>query len=149
MSWHAAVVHLPIGLAFVWPVVDLVGLLLGRPAVSWTGVGLLVACLVGSLVATATGQAEYDAAYAAGFAVELLDTHADFASLVPWVLLAVTAIRLWAPTKIGRAGHGIGIGLGFLFLALVIQTGRTGGALVYEHGVGVAPDRAPAGELDP
>lgn len=145
MSAHAAAVHLPLALAAVWPVVDLVGLGLRSRGVSGTAVGLLLAALFSSFVATATGQAEYDAAYAAGYAVEVLDTHADIASLVPWALLAVTGIRLWAPTKIGRQGHLAGSLLGLALVILVVRVGQTGGELVYEHGVGLGPEakRAP------
>lgn len=140
MSWHAAAVHLPIGLAIVWPIVDLVGLALKQRAVSHTAVGLLVVAVLSSLVATATGQAEYDAAYAAGFGVELLDQHADLASLVPWALLSNLALRLYLPSRAGRrgrVGHVLAVLLGLGLIGLILQVGRTGGTLVYEHGVGV------------
>ena len=142
MSWHAAAVHLPIALTLVWPCVDFVGWASRRAAVSSTGLALLLLALVSSLVATATGQAEYDAAFAAGFSVELLDSHASVSSWMPWALLAVTALRIWAPTRFGPKGHLTGILLGVALWGLVIWAGKTGGALVYEHGVGVQLEAA-------
>ena len=139
MNWHAALVHFPIALAFVWPVVDLVGLWTGIRAVGHTAVGLLVAACLSSVAATATGQLEHDAAYAAGVPVELLASHADRASLVPWVLLAVAGERIWGAVRFGRAGHGAGLVLGFLAMVLVAVVAHSGGELVYRHGVGVAP----------
>lgn len=138
MSWHAAAVHVPLALGLVWPLVDLTGLALRRPDVSTTGFGLLLVAALSSLVATATGQAEYDAAFAAGVPVARLDSHADLAALVPWTLLAVAALRGWGPGKLGRAGHWGSVGIGFAAGLLLIQVGATGGELVYEHGVGTS-----------
>lgn len=141
VNWHAAVVHFPIALATVAPLVDLVGQAIRRPAIAWTGVTLFGTAVVASLVATATGQAAYDAAYAAGVSVERLDTHGGLAGVVPWVLLIALAARLWLPTRSARFGAPLGLALGLLCAPLVVWVGATGGTLVYTHGVGVqAPE---------
>lgn len=136
MSWHAAVVHFPVALALVAPAVDAVGQLFGRAQVAWTGVTLFGVAALSSLAATATGQAEYDAAYAAGVELGILDAHADVASAVPWALLGALALRLWLPTKLGHRGARLGLAGALAAAALVAWAGTTGGALVYEHGVG-------------
>lgn len=142
MSWHAAAVHLPLTLAVVWPWVDLFGVVLKRRDVSATAFGLLLLAAAASLVATATGQSEYDAAYAASVSVEVLDRHADVASLVPWVLIGLSAARGWGPSRGGRGGHWGSLGLGFAASVMIVYVGHTGGQLVYEHGVGVASSAA-------
>lgn len=134
---HPLATHLPIALAMLWPLVDLVGVWLGRPDVSRTAVGLLGLGIAAALVATVTGQAAYDAAIAAGRSPELLDTHGDPAGLVPWALLALGALRTAGVQKFGRVAHVSALLLGLAAAIWVGFIGHTGGRLVYEHGVGV------------
>lgn len=136
MSWHAAAVHLPLALGVVWPFFDAAGLALGRVDLSRAAVGLLVLALIGSFVATATGQGEYDAAVRAGVSLERLDRHANGASTVPWVFMALVGVRMWLPTRLGPAGAWGGMLLGLAGAALLLWVGHSGGELVYTHGVG-------------
>lgn len=135
---HPLAVHLPIAVAMLWPLVDLVGLVLARPDVSRTAVGLLGLGVAGSLVATVTGQVAYDAAIARGFAPEVLDTHAGPADLVPWVLLLIGALRTFGVHKLGRMAHVAAVVAGLAVAGWVGFVGYSGGRLVYEHGVGVS-----------
>ena len=142
-SWHPMAVHLPIAMILLWPVIDALGLLLKRTDLCGLALGLLCTAAVVSLFATATGQFAYDAAVAEGFDRRLLDTHADYANLVPWLLLMLAAARAWLPGRLGRIGHGLTIALGAAAGAFIVVVGATGGDLVYEHGVGV---KRPAAE---
>ena len=143
-SWHPMVVHLPIALILLWPVIDGLGLALGRSDLSALALGLLCATVLFSLFATATGQFAYDAAIENGVSRRLLDTHADSANLVPWLILALAAVRAWLPTKLGRAGHWTAVALGVAAGAFIIVVGASGGELVYEHGVGVKDHPVPS-----
>lgn len=136
MNWHAATVHLPIGLILIWPFVDGLGLLLRQPMVSRTGMALLVVATVSSLFATATGQAEFYEAMEAGVSVEQLNTHADYANMMPWLLVVLTGLRFWLPTKLSVAGAWLVVALGLGQIAFTAMVGHSGGVLVYEHGVG-------------
>lgn len=136
MNWHAAMVHVPIGLALVWPWVDLAGFFTQTSAVGWTAVALLGVAVVSSMAATATGQAEYDAAVQAGESLEVLDSHASLAQVVPWALLGLLALRLWGPTRWGPTGQVVGAVVGVLASGLVLYVAHSGGQLVYVHGVG-------------
>jgi uncharacterized membrane protein len=147
MDLHPATVHLPIALALLWPIVDGIGFLARRRDVSAVGLGLLGAAALASLVATVSGQAAFDAAVAAGHRPEVLTAHADPANLVPWALLLALGARWAGAARLGRAGHLAGIALGFGLWALVYTVGQTGGALVFEHGVGVRAQ--PAVEASP
>ena len=138
---HPIVVHLPLTLLMLWPVIDAFGLLLKRTDVSNVALALLLLGLVGSLIATATGQAAFDAALAKGADPKVLNTHADNANLVPWALLALVAVRWVAVNKLKRKGHVAAIVLGLSMWPLVITVGHTGGKLVFDHAIGVRAPR--------
>ena len=142
MNWHAAVVHLPIALALVWPVLDVLGFFLKSKTISWVAVGLLVTSILGSVVATATGQIEYDQAVVAGVSSALLDQHASIAGVIPWAMMGVCALRLWLPGRVGRSGQLVSAILGVLIVGLVVRVGHSGGDLVYTHGVGVSSSQS-------
>lgn len=134
---HPAAIHLPLVLVFLWPLIDGLGLAIGSTHLTRLGLGLLGFAALCALFATATGQAAFDVAVERGVDPKLLRTHTEDADLVPWLLLALTALRAWLPTKLGKRGHGIALALGFAMWPFALSVGRSGGALVYEHGVGV------------
>lgn len=134
---HPFVVHLPIALVFLWPVVDLVGVWRAKRDLSHAGAVFLVLAMLSSLAATVTGQASYDDAVLRGFDPHVLNGHRDNANLVPWMLLVLVAFRMLGPIKFGKTGHACAIALGLLVWPFVVIVGRSGGAMVFEHGVGV------------
>jgi uncharacterized membrane protein len=140
---HPMAVHLPIAIALLWPLIDLIGLLTKRPDLSRLAIGLLVLGLVSALLATVTGQAAYDAALELGRAPSLLDGHAQDADLVPWLMLLVLALRTGGAARFGRGAVVASVVAGLLLAGFVIAVGRSGGVLVYEHAVGVAREAAP------
>lgn len=140
LALHPMVIHFPIALSFLWPMVDAIGLALGRPDVSKVGAGLLALAVPAALVATVTGQAAYEAALARGYAVEVLDQHADWAALIPWALLVVLAVRTLGVRRAGTKAHLLAIILGALVSGLVAVSGYEGGQL--SHGIGVGFGRA-------
>ncbi|CAN0576110.1 unnamed protein product, partial [Laminaria digitata] len=107
------------------------------------GLALLALAAISSLFATATGQAAFDAAVAQGVDPALLRTHTDNADLMPWILMALTALRAWLPTKWGTRGHAAAVLLGACLVPLGFVVGQSGGKLVYEHGVGVQVGEPP------
>jgi uncharacterized membrane protein len=143
---HPVAVHFPIVLIVLWPLLDLAGLVLSRPDLCRAALALLGVAVIASLVATVTGDSAFHAAVEAKVDPELLNTHADNANLVPWVLLGVLAARAFLPRKLGKRGHAAAIVLGMSSWWLIYAVGQTGGALVFEHGVGVqrVEDRAPS-----
>lgn len=139
---HPLAVHLPLALLLIWPLVDAAGWLTKRPDVSLTALALLFLSIPSALFATVSGQAAYDVAIASGYAPERLDTHGDTGGLMPWLLLVAAVVRVLAPKRAGRRGHLFAILLGVGIGALAVNVGYTGGLLVYQHGVGVAKERA-------
>lgn len=137
VNWHAAAVHLPIGLSLVWPLIDAMGLLTHQPAVSRTAIALMLTAMLTSLIATATGEIEYNQAVLAGFSEQKLHSHTDYGAMVPWALMAIAGLRLWLPGQLKRGGAWPAVVLGMACWWLIIHVGHTGGMLVYESGVGL------------
>jgi hypothetical protein len=147
---HPALVHVPLGLAFVVPLVAL-----ALAAACWRGratgrsfavLVLLQALLVGSGVAAMqSGERDEDR-------VErivpgpVVDTHEDRAELFVWgaaVVLAVAAAALVVPaaTLAPTAALAAAGTLAVAFLAY--RTGQAGGEIVYTHGGAMAYRGAP------
>lgn len=146
---HPLAVHFPIGVILIYPWVELTAAITRQAAYGFVAIGLLVAGTIGSMVASATGEAAFEHAVEKGFSVELLESHEEWSEATPWVFIVVLAFRLFLSKKT-RFGAWAGFGLGLAAVAFVVQVGRTGGELVYQHGVGVkgfAPKAAaPASE---
>jgi hypothetical protein len=123
---HPAVVHLPIALAVLLPLVALCGAIAIRagvlPVRAWSGVVLLGLVLVlTSWIALETG---------------FIETHEEAAETfmaLGVVLLFVTAAGLLAGRP-GTLARGASVLLAAALLWAGIQVGQRGGALVYEHG---------------
>ncbi len=149
-AYHPFFVHFPIVLALLWPLLDALGLVTGRKDFGIAGVFCLVLGVIASVLSTVTGQAAYDAAVVAKVGPELLNTHRENADLVPWVFLLVLVFRLVSVQKFGKPAHAFALGLGVLAGVFVISVGRSGGVLVYEHGVGIKPldQRVSGAELE-
>ncbi len=145
-SLHPIAIHFPIVLIVLWPLIDGLGLLTKQKALSHLALGMLAFSVVISIFATATGQAAFDVAVAQKVDPELLNTHTKNADLIPWLLLGVLGVRAWAALKFGPKGHAAGVILGLAMWPLIYQVGSTGGALVYEHGIGVKVDARPSSD---
>ncbi len=137
---HPIAIHLPIVLILLAPVIDALGLFTDSKHLSRLAVGFYVAIVVSSLFATATGQAAFDVAVESGVSGELLTTHADDANLVPWLSIVVVVLRFVAPQKLGRPGRMLALVAGLAMWPFIYLVGDSGGALVYEHGIGVRPE---------
>lgn len=134
---HPLAIHMPLALIFLWPLVDGLGLKLDSTHLKRLGLAMLGGAALFALFATVTGQAAFDEAVRQGVDPKLLRTHTENADLMPWVLLAVLAARAWLPRKLSHRGHALALLLGLLVWPLALGVGKSGGALVYEHGVGV------------
>lgn len=141
---HPAVVHLPVALAVLVPLLAV--LVIGAvrlgflPARSWAVVGVLQVLLVGSAwVAVETGEEEEDRVEHV-VAERHIETHEEaaerFLALAAWGLLAVGIGSL--PGRIGAVGRILAVPVVLGVLAAGVSVGHSGGALVYEHGAGSA-----------
>lgn len=146
LFFHPKVVHLPMALAALMPLVA-GGVLFAWwrgwfQRRVWVIVFLLQAVLVGSgAVAMNTGEREEERVEEI-VADERIEAHEEAAESFVWASAAVLlllAVPLVLPE--GRARHAVSIGafLGTLIVfGLGYQTGEAGGRLVYQHGAAQA-----------
>ena len=148
---HPAVVHFPIVLMVLLPVVGGVALWAirrgARPPVAWTVPVVAAAALaLSSWVAVETGENEEDVVepVVAEAAVHEHEEGAELFLVLSGALLLVTAAGLLrgAPGRAARLGAIAGaVGLG----ALGARVGHSGGNLVYRDGAASAYTEGPAG----
>ena len=149
---HPAVVHLPLALAVLVPILGLAcvwaiakGLV---PPGSWGAVVLLQVVLVGSAwVAVETGEADEERIEPV-VAERPIEAHEQAGERF-LLLSAVTALLVASgllPRGTGAAGRLVGTLAAFAVLAAGVQVGHSGGELVYRHGAASAWSAADAGE---
>lgn len=150
---HPAVVHLPLGLAFVMPV-----LALGFTWALWTGrvrarawiavVTFQAVLLGGALAATNTGEREEDRVEAV-VPHASLEQHEEYAEQfvrAVAVTLFVAALVLVFRQQAVTRGLALATIAGTLIVAAsALRVGHAGGQLVYVHNAGAAYADAPSG----
>lgn len=151
---HPAIVHLPLGLAFIMPL-----LALGFGWALWTGrvrprgwvalVALQALLLGAGLAAMNTGEAEEDRVEAT-VPHAALEQHEEFAEQFVWatgLTLGLMALVLVARrSSLVKPLTLAAIAGTIVVTALAIRVGRAGGELVYVHNAGAA--YAPAAAAD-
>lgn len=141
---HPAVVHLPIALAVIVPLLA-VGVLFAirsgfLPARTWLVLVLLQALLAGSAwVAVETGEDQEERVEKV-VAEEHIDEHAEAAE---WFAYAATATALIfaagvARDRVGRPARVVATLASLFLLASAVRVGHLGGELVYKYGAGSA-----------
>ena len=146
LFFHPKVVHIPIALGVLMPLVA-GGVLLAwwrkwLPPRSWVLAVALQAVLLGSgIVALQTGEAEEERVERV-VPEQAIEEHEEAAELFVWASGGVLAVMLLGGAfSSRRAGLPIATAatLGtLLVLGLGYRTGQAGGSLVYEHGAGQA-----------
>jgi uncharacterized membrane protein len=150
-SWdglHPIIVHFPIGLLLVAPVLLLVGAVLRERGRCWQLAGLVVMLLgtAATFVAVPTGEAAARLADKSPEMIPVLTHHQELAEntrLVFTVLTVLFALLLFVPGRIGKKpSTGALLVVHLVFLAfyltggvLLANTGHAGGRLVHEFGV--------------
>jgi len=147
-SLHPLVVHFPIALLLVAPLLILVGCFTRRHERAWWGAALLLMFLgtTAAWVAAATGMAAQGLVDKTPKMAEVMAQHAQLAGqtkLVFTVLTIAFAALLFVPAKLKREGTPklrIGVALAFMVVyggctLLVANTAHLGGRLVHQYGV--------------
>ncbi|HEX5633611.1 MAG TPA: DUF2231 domain-containing protein [Gemmatimonadales bacterium] len=141
---HPAVVHFPVALAFVAPLLALLGAVLVakgvKPLHGWSPVVLVTLLLVaGAVVAVETGedQEERVEAIVPEDALELHEERAELLRNVAVVALLLAGVGLLDGRK-GWVGRGLAVVTLVGALVVAWRAGETGGELVYRHGAASA-----------
>jgi uncharacterized membrane protein len=145
MPLHPILVHFPVVLSILLPPIILIAWLAsvrttsGRKA--WVAVTVFHALLLAStFAAVQTGEEDEERVEKALASEDPLETHeekGEFLLKVTGASLLVTALGL-APGMLGLAGKALGSLASLSILFLAIQTGHSGGKLVYQHGAAAA-----------
>ena len=141
---HPAIVHLPIALALLVPLVALFALAATRlgflPVRGWVFVALVQGLLVGSAwLALETGEDQEERVEKV-VAERHIEDHAERAErllIAAGVALVVIGAGL-APSRFGSVARPLGLALSLGVAALAADVGHSGGLLVYEHGAAAA-----------
>ena len=141
---HPAVVHLPIALAVLIPLIAVVGIIAiakdFAPARAWWLVVLLQLLLAGTTwFAMETGEEEEEQVEKV-VAERHIEEHEEAAEWLLWtagagVLLMGSGLL---PDGRGRIGRLVGALASLVVLATAVRTGHLGGELVYRHGAASA-----------
>lgn len=151
---HPAIVHLPLGLAFVLPLLALTLLIavgLGRlPRRAWLLAALLQATVVLSAVAAMrTGEADEERVEER-VSESLIEAHEERAEAFTWSAGLTLALLLGAGLSpwLGRALGGLSTAAAFASAGLAVAVGHAGGEIVHgEQGLSgslAASDAVPA-----
>jgi uncharacterized membrane protein len=152
---HPAVVHLPLALAVVIPILTVLGTLLIHggflPPRTWAVVVLLQALLVGSAwLAMETGEDQEERVEEI-VAERHIESHEEAAERFVWIAaagLVVTALGL-LPAGAGALGRVAGTLIALGVLAAGVYVGHSGGELVYKYGAAGAYVESPARSATP
>lgn len=141
---HPMLVHFPIVIVLLAVLSDLWWLARGRPAVGLvrleTGTVLLAIGAVFAVAAFVFGDLAYDIAVSDGVPVAMLESHEGWGTTTTIVFAAAALLRLviwWRSFGARTSGRAVAIGATAVVAVMVLVTAYFGGALVYEHGVGV------------
>lgn len=139
---HPAVVHFPIAFLLAGAVLACAAIFIRRWA--WIAAALLMAGALGAVVAVTTGEIERseEIAVPAGKGREVLNAHENHGERArnAGVAAAVLASAAAGWGKRRLAGRALAVAAAVLALAAareVVAAGKTGGELVYHHGVGL------------
>lgn len=152
---HPALVHLPIALALIVPLIALGVLLAIRagqlPPRAWLGVVILQAVFAGSAwMAVRSGEAQEERveAYVAESAIEAHEEAGERLAVAATALFVLCALGL-LPRTGGVAARVLSAVGGVALLALAYDTGHSGGQLVYGGGAARAYEAAPGAAPGP
>ena len=143
---HPLVVHFPIALLVVAPLVDLAGVVWPKPAFPRAAATLLYGLgAVGVAAAYLTGRVAAQTIWLPGMSHSVVGEHWTWALRTVWfygVFLAVRLVVLRTPARgPSRVLAVLLLLAGLAGVGLLVRTGDRGGALVYQYGVGT--DRTP------
>jgi len=151
---HPAVVHFPIVLALLLPLIALAAIVVLRrrasPRPVWAGVILVAVLLaVSSWASVRTGEADEEIVEEA-LSEGPIESHEEDGERFLLLSGVLTVIMVGGVVK-GRYGTAlryVGLAASILVAGSAVATGHSGGALVYEHGAAEAHTRGASSTKD-
>ena len=157
---HPVFVHLPLALLPVALAFDLLSLAWrGQQWLDRSAASLYCLGAVGSVAAYLTGRQAVDSLPDIPTqALTTVSSHSDSALIAVWIVVPLAVIRLVLTLRDRQRETATLVGLRVVLVVVaavgvwtLLQTGKTGGSLVFEHGLGVQmeADEEPAGAGEP
>lgn len=160
---HPLVVHFPIALLLLAPVLLVLGISLPGSGARWLRLAAFILVLVGTagaVVAVMSGEAGEDAAAGVAGADAVLERHEEFAELARNVFLGLAgafavllAVESWRREKLSRRARTIAWVVYLVAYAggalILANAAHQGGRLVHELGVKAGWTAAPASDAGP
>ena len=148
---HPMIVHFPLALFIVSPLLALAGLLRDTSWLRRAAAVLFVIGFVGAVAALRTGEGAEEAAEKQGVPEQAIERHEDAGKLLTWVSgLGVVALIATSARAVRPAAGVALLLIQLACAALAVNAGYHGGRLVYEHGAGVSvagqPVQNPGGD---
>ena len=146
-GWHPLIVHFPIALLSMSPVVDLAALLTRRPSWHAVAYALLATRTVAAAAAVISGNAAAAPHRDNEVIGGLVERHEDSGSLVLLLYLVATVGRLPLQLRATTSGWQLKLWLVVAVAGCVLlwRTSALGGSLVFDYGVGVTQEAAEGG----
>jgi|CXWL01.1.fsa_nt_gi uncharacterized membrane protein len=145
---HPLIIHFPIALLFVAPLLVLIGVALksGRRAYLFSALVLMVVGTIATFVAVSTGEAAGELAEGVGSVEAMLESHEDLAETTRAVFTVLTLLFagiLVVPALMKRElqgalfyiAHGVFLVAYVAGMAQLANTAHEGGRLVHQAGV--------------
>lgn len=142
-SLHPQVVHFPIAFFLAYALLEIIGIIFKREFFSKAAHLFLFLGVLGAFAAVFTGNSAVDAAKQLSkkgvqIAFGAIEKHEDMANLTMWYFTGLLILRTFFVLKKKFLGK-----IKFLFILFALlgsffiyRTGKLGGKLVYEHGIG-------------
>ena len=134
---HAALNDLPAALLLFAVLFDFLGAVNKKDSLRAAGFWCLLAGLAGGLLAAGAGLLAENSVEHSARAHEIMETHQTLALVTLAVFAVLAAWRLRHPTLQPRQ-QALYLVVGVVGVILVVATGRIGGELVFDHGLGIS-----------
>ncbi len=134
---HAALNDLPAALLLFAVLFDFLGAVNKRDSLRAAGFWCLLAGVAGGLLAAGAGLLAENSVEHSERAHELMETHRTLALVTLGVFLALVVWRLLRPILQPRQ-QAVYLVVGLAGVILLVATGRIGGGLVFDHGLGIS-----------
>jgi len=135
---HPVVVHFPLALLSASVLFDLLARRWRRESFQETGFYVLIAGLLGAVVAVVTGGLAEDAVKHRGVPHAALEVHETLAYATLYFFIGLLALRLLMRWKLIREMPLLYLVMGVVGILILAATGYFGGSLVYDYGAGVS-----------
>jgi uncharacterized membrane protein len=134
---HAAVNDLPAALLLAAVLFDFAAWVLKRESLVWAGIWTLWAGVVGGWAAVVVGELAEDRIQHGEAIHELMKVHEKLALATMGVFTVVLVWKMWRRFQQRGGEDRVLKLLSIIGLALLIATGKEGGAMVFDHAAGI------------